>query len=142
MEPKGHLNNINVARIKGNAMMASSSKAILPTKKPFEPLAFPNNDPTEINHDDDLISGIVNGIAPSCQPESTQPKRPSVVVQTNPESNLILSHRQMNVKTVPGNSSYSSMASDGKTIGIFGDSMIKRLLGLRISKDVNHGKAK
>ena len=62
------------------------------------------------------------------------------MAQNNPESNEILSYRYP--KTVPGNSLYSSLSENGKSIGIFGDSMTKRILGAKISKDIGFGKAK
>ena len=131
-----------MVEIQGNAVISTSSKAILPRKSYFQPLAFPNNDLTEINRGDDVFSGVIKGISPSWLPKYTQHKSPSVVVQKNPESNMILLHRQENMKIVPGNSSYSSKTSDGKWIGIFGASMIKKLLENIILKDINQGKAK
>ena len=47
-----------------------------------------------------------------------------------------------NARTIPGNSLYSSIVDKGKQVGIFGDSMIKRILGRRISKDLKYGQAK
>lgn len=64
-----------------------------------------------------------------------------MVVQKNPESDKILSHINQ-ARTVHGNSSYSNMTINVKQIGIFEDSMIKRIIGRRISKDINYGNAK
>ena len=119
----------------------------IPTRNYFKPLAFINNGGPQINYDDDAVSGIEKGIGPTqtCpSPVSTTKKsastRPSVVVQHNPETNTVLSHR--NISTVPGNSLYSNMAKNGKQIGIFGDSMVKRIMGKNISKDIECGMAK
>ena len=120
-----------------------------PTRNQFQALAFVNNGPSEINKDDDAISGIVKGIDPSHSSSvpaisTQQVKRPSVVVQKNPETTIILSHRNYDrdIRTVPGNSSCNRMVKHGKQIGIFGDSMVKCLLGNKISKDIKCGTAK
>ena len=74
--------------------------------------------------------------ASECSSKMPVKKRPNVYVQENPESNIILSHR--NKVTVPGNSLYSKITDSGKMVGIFGDSMIKRVLGHRIGKDLQN----
>ena len=128
----------------------TSSYKGTPIRNQFQALAFINNGPPEINRDDDAISGVEKGIAPSHSSSlqeaisTQQVKRPPVVVQKNPESNIILSHRSYDrdIRTVPGNSSYNRMVQHGKQIGIFGDSMVKRVLGNKISKDIKCGTAK
>ena len=126
--------------------LIKQSKPLM-TSNRFKPLGFTNNSPSGINYDDDVISGIQKGIGDTIamsnpsewkgpQVDATKSKRrPPVVTQENPESNTVLSYR----KTTPGNSLYSTIVDTGKKVGIFGDSMIKRILGKRISKDIIHG---
>ena len=44
-------------------------------------------------------------------------------------------------RTVPGNSSYSDITWKGKKITIFGDSILQRMKGKEISKELKHGPA-
>ena len=119
----------------------------IPTRNRYGGLSYTNNlwvsDDTHYQADNDSVVNHDRTPAPTTTSQiSHQPKqrRPEIVVQENPEKNIILSHRQAN--TVPGNSLYSKIVNDGKQIGIFGDSMIKRLMGHKISKDIHCGTAK
>ena len=74
---------------------------------------------------------------------NTQPKRPAVVINKTLDNNVILSYRNKHgPTTVPGNASYSGITKHGKQIAIFGDSLVKNILGHRISNDITHGKAR
>ena len=73
----------------------------------------------------------------------TQSKRPAVVIDKRPENNVIYSYRNKHdPMTVPGNASYSGITKNGKQIAIFGDSLVKNILGHKISKDIKHGKVR
>ena len=117
----------------------------IPLRNRFSNLAFHNNNQWLCDDQGDFASMVNVEKSVRCSPISSaylhrQKNRPPVVVEANPERNVILSHR--NIKTVPGNSLFSGMVSNGKQIGIFGDSMIKRILGQRISKDMDNGKVR
>ena len=63
-------------------------------------------------------------------------KNSTVFVQENPETNVILSHRN-NIRTIPGNSLFSKVVTNGKQIGMFADSMIKRILVVELVRILN-----
>ena len=110
----------------------------IPLRNRFSALAFHNNNQwmcEDIEQWDSVVLHEENGKDQRNQAK----KRPSVVVQQNPESNILL-HRDK--KTVPGNSSYSTITDTGKTVGIFGDSMVKRILGHRIGNDLHNATAR
>ena len=48
---------------------------------------------------------------------------------------------RMRPRIFPGNNSYAGVVKDGKNIAIIGDSIPKRIIGKRITKDINRGKA-
>ena len=88
----------------------------------------------------DSVESVVS--ASSSPPQ----RRPTVVTQSMPEHNKILSWRERDAgqrqpRTVPGNSTYAGMAKDGKKIAIFGDSIIKRVAAGQLNRGIRHGRA-
>ena len=63
-------------------------------------------------------------------------KRNGIVIEQNPERNF-----NKFTTTVPGNSSYANMLSKGKKVAVIGDSLVKRIRGKELSRNMNKGKA-